>query len=661
MGVTVVDGLDDASTQPQFTCFKRIATITLESKTLLLDGKKPTMHRNNTYFSTHLSPQRIRALLILLLVVNQQRGRGGGIAQAAAVVDENDVAAIDLRDHKFEERMVEETSIGGDGGNGAAIVGGDAAAANEFPSFAIPSGTFLCGSSLIHPDILLTAAHCKRAFLVGTSVYINPSRLSSANEGEERKVEEILRHPFYNTATNFNYDFLLVKLSAPSNHTVLSYNTDSNIPADTASVTAIGFGLLSVQGEVSDSLQKVTVEVVDSDTCRTSYRSKLKDDTMLCAGGNGKDACKGDSGGPLLDANGVIVGLTSWGYGCASAPGVYARVSAAANFIKDGICQLSSNPPVSCNKADVNIDVPGVAPEGTEPASQDRSNSYVQSADSDKCAGVLVAPDLVLAAASCADAFDPSSSSGVYVGLQHRQDASSMTPIACEEQRIHPDFVNDTPYNPSDLMLVKLATPSLQPVASFSDYMDENKPYLPLEGDAKVQKCGFGNDYDLGATSLRQLELDILDRTDCIDQFADSYASCAFGGCDIIDVVHIVRNDMVCLGPAADDVCIQEVGGPLWIDQTVVGLSSYYFGCGTAQGRPSVFTDVGMYGDWIREGICEMSDVMICDEDGNIIQPLVKDEPNAPDSNEDFEEDDEVSTDFLSWLLNFLFGWLFKF
>ncbi len=53
---------------------------------------------------------------------------------------------------------------------------------------------------------------------------------------------------------------------------------------------------------------------------------------MMCAGvnGGGKDSCQGDSGGPLLDReNGVLVGVVSWGTGCAvdGFPGVYARIS----------------------------------------------------------------------------------------------------------------------------------------------------------------------------------------------------------------------------------------------------------------------------------------------------------------------------------------------
>ena len=93
-------------------------------------------------------------------------------------------------------------------------------------------------------------------------------------------------------------------------------------------------------------LSYVQVPIVTPAECKRSYG--LDEDgndiitrNMICAGYpgiGGKDACQGDSGGPLVCDEGgfaVVVGVVSWGKGCASPnyPGVYARISPVLNWI----------------------------------------------------------------------------------------------------------------------------------------------------------------------------------------------------------------------------------------------------------------------------------------------------------------------------------------
>ena len=67
-------------------------------------------------------------------------------------------------------------------------------------------------------------------------------------------------------------------------------------------------------------LHCVNVHYVPSVTCNSNehYQGAIQKG-MFCAGElmiGGKDACQGDSGGPAT-RNGKVVGVVSWGYGCA--------------------------------------------------------------------------------------------------------------------------------------------------------------------------------------------------------------------------------------------------------------------------------------------------------------------------------------------------------
>merc|ERR1712004_557560 len=82
-------------------------------------------------------------------------------------------------------------------------------------------------------------------------------------------------------------------------------------------------------------LHEVDVTVTTNKLCRKLVGGITKN--MLCAAEDGKDSCQGDSGGPLVTLeNGqhALIGVVSWGYGCAEpdSPGVYARVTAQMSW-----------------------------------------------------------------------------------------------------------------------------------------------------------------------------------------------------------------------------------------------------------------------------------------------------------------------------------------
>jgi secreted trypsin-like serine protease len=150
-------------------------------------------------------------------------------------------------------------------------------------------------------------------------------------------------HPLFEGDTdseNLNYDFNLLKLDSSSSLQPIRLNDQFFVPNTNQAVTAIGFGQTQPDDGSSEStiLQQVDLKYIPNEQCSLSsdgldsYEGLLSE-AMMCAADEGKDACFGDSGGPLVARNfdsqpvdgdpsrttDVLVGLTSWGFGCADA------------------------------------------------------------------------------------------------------------------------------------------------------------------------------------------------------------------------------------------------------------------------------------------------------------------------------------------------------
>ena len=224
-----------------------------------------------------------------------------------------------------------------------------------------------CGGSVVAPDVILSAGHCAPvAFRVVVGLY---DLSDTSDENIERfGVEGILRHPNYDDRT-LEFDVSLLKLDGNiTSVNPVKVNGESSVPFSSDNLTVMGWGATSESmsdGFLSDVMMEVEVVYVENSRC-TEIQDEFGQtlDTyvsadMLCAGGNGKDACYGDSGGPLLKVavddgtlEPVQVGVTSWGSACGSLhPGIYHRISYTYPWIRDSLCQLSKAPPayLLCN------------------------------------------------------------------------------------------------------------------------------------------------------------------------------------------------------------------------------------------------------------------------------------------------------------------------
>ena len=221
------------------------------------------------------------------------------------------------------------------------IIGGTQVPAGKWPdAVAVLSSQGSCTGTLIAPDVVLTAGHC--ADPAPTQVTADTTDYNGAG-GKTATVKSITAYPNWETS----YDVAVIVLNTPiTGVTPRPIGTACTFEgvANNMPVHLVGFGLTDTAAQGDNTrLNETMVPMTDKECTNAAAGcvASIAPGGEFIAGGNGKDSCNGDSGGPVYfdtPRGAVVIGAVSRATENSATPcgggGIYVRTDKLVQWIE---------------------------------------------------------------------------------------------------------------------------------------------------------------------------------------------------------------------------------------------------------------------------------------------------------------------------------------
>ncbi|XP_039272075.2 tryptase beta-2-like [Styela clava] len=244
---------------------------------------------------------------------------------------------------------------------------------NKWPWMAlITSFNDVCNGALIHPQWIVTAAHCVMSGSLKTStsrmfVYVGINDLAYSTSKNKYRVRRTIPHPKYRQMQN---DIALIQLTKPVQSryaNFLSFPRSEVTPLDTTCMV-VGWGInrsLRISAS-SNPVHQTDQQIFDMNVCRREFKDDKilknyvmkKSPKMLCAGSLTEEnkICTGYEGSPLIcqrcsSCEWYIAGVTSTNRrsscGKRGHPNLFTQTRAFEDWVCKFIPDLNQSP-VKC-------------------------------------------------------------------------------------------------------------------------------------------------------------------------------------------------------------------------------------------------------------------------------------------------------------------------